>query len=541
MQYLLGPIHDISQYMKVNVESYFNLNTSINRLTGAIEKMANSFLRSRADAQMYDRDRSAFQFEVDALAYQISTDVIKQTEKQNAKLLLAEGGRGHMLDRFDRLYDDGIKTMYASRDEAFKGINEATSMLLNLGIRPTDATMKEYLKSINYAAGVSEMGNDEMQKLVQELMNSEATQSALISATAEQRQAILSNKIAFIQQQKLQGLTTEQMKLLHDELEKTRTGPAKERYKNAVKMQAYMSMHGIAGGEDIARIMMKTNRSKEETDRLAAVQKQIGNMAAGIIASADATGNIGSMFLEEAVSSKLLGKETMSELAKFSTNISDVGRAHEEYGDQLSVLAERTQNVSDSMLDLGTSLQQRAGSIMSNPLVAGATGAAGVLGMRYLFDRAGAGKGGDKKGGMLSRIFGAAKDASPLDKAAPNASRLANLGGKLSTIGRTALMGARLFTPIGLASTLALGAYSAYSQYQQNKAAADPTGFSGAAAHQKLSDINTNGARAAAATESVASLTKTLVSHVGIIKDSVMAATAKNYLAVGAPNTPPRS
>lgn len=347
---------------------------------------------------------------------------------------------------------DRMRILTGSSAEGLKLAADAAREFSLKGVRPSVAGMERYTDDLVQLSRQTGMNTQQANEYYNEIANDVDSIDLLRSARAGEREAILANQRALVQQSIAMGMSAEQAKEAAKMLNKMVAAKPLDRIRQAAKIRALGGAMGIAGSNEAAEALIAGKRATPQQQQ---ALQQFSQNAAN--ASNQAAGKgLGSEIFAQSLLDKLDLNEQFGKGSNFSTSLSDSLKPSIDI--QKDIL-DSSKTEGGRMFGIAEKTYNQIGMLVSGQNIYGVA-IAGILAVTTsIAAMMGAGKAagaiGDLLGGRGTRIGGGAGAGA----------------GKLAGLGKLAGGATKLLGGIGGA---AAGAYEGYEEYQQ-------TGKAGAA------------------------------------------------------------
>jgi hypothetical protein len=253
-----------------------------------------------------------------ALKYRLAGDEFAKIATANRQVINAMGGSKQAFTEMSPVIDR-FRILTGDSAEGARLAAEAATEFAKKGVKPTQHALQIYTNDIVQLGRRTGMGAREAAAYFNEIASDTESIDILRSARAEEREAILKNQRAFIDNALAQGMSTEQAKEAAKVLNKMAAAKPLDRLKQAAKVRALGGAMGIAGSEEAAQAIIAGKRAtKEQKEALA----QFSTNAANAMDKAAGQGLGTEIFASELIE-KLNLDQYYGKGSAFSTTLGD--------------------------------------------------------------------------------------------------------------------------------------------------------------------------------------------------------------------------
>lgn len=365
----------------------------------------------------------------------------------NRQVVNAMGGTAKTIEALDSSMNS-FYAMTGSNAAALEALTETMTSFARTGVKPTEAVLKAYTQDVKNLAAQTGMTQAQIRNLYDDIAHDAESIDILRSARKEEREAILANQRAYVQQSIAMGMTAEQAKEAAKMLNKMVAAKPLDRLKQAAKIRALGGAMGIAGSEQAAQAVTAGKRATPE--QKAALQA-FSNSAANMMDQAAQQG-LGMEIFATTLLDKLDLEQYYGKNSTFSTTLGDTLAKPLE-----DVKAAFVDASKDPLLDAGRKLDTLIGAaqqvisgthyigVAVSAVAASAAAIAAMMAGGKIASMAG---GALEKGKSILKIGGATGGTAGTP--AGTAGKVGNVLGKIGSIaGKASMIGTALDVGLG--------------------------------------------------------------------------------------------
>jgi len=217
----------------------------------------------------------------------IQPEEMAKMAAENRQAINSVGGLSKALDETNPLFSE-LAARTGSTTEAQKILLKQMTQFASVGVKPSTEALKKYNDDIATLSATTGMSTEAATEFYQSVAGDADTINLLRKAREGEREQILANQRAMIQQNIALGMTTEQAREAAKMLNHMVAQKPIDRIKQAAKMQALGGALGVSGGAEAAAALRAGARAtKEQKEQLAKYQNSLANAADQMRASGE--------------------------------------------------------------------------------------------------------------------------------------------------------------------------------------------------------------------------------------------------------------
>lgn len=210
------------------------------------------------------------------LRYAVAADELARISAANRQVINNMGGTAQTLAVMDKTIDS-FRIATGDFDEGIRLAVAAATQFATKGIKPTMIGMQQYTNDLTNLRMRTGMGVKDAMDYFNEIASDADSIEILRKARGSEREAILANQRALVQQSLALGMSAEQAKEAAKMLNKMTAAKPLDRLKQAAKVRAIGGAMGVAGANEAADGIAAGSRATAEQKK--AIQDFNVNMA----------------------------------------------------------------------------------------------------------------------------------------------------------------------------------------------------------------------------------------------------------------------
>lgn len=360
-----------------------------------------------------------------AFSYGLSGSQLMEISKQSRQTVNAMGGTEAAFNQMSPTIDR-LRILTGSSAQAVKEAAKAAEYFTHHGVKPSQQAMSQYTDSLVEMNKYAGMNTEQAAAYFNEIANDADSIELLRKSRASERESILANQRALVQQSLALGMSAEQAKEAAKMLNKMVAAKPLDRIKQAAKMRALGGALGISGADEAAKGVVAGSRATDEQKR---AMMEFSQKAATALDGAAQQG-LGPEIFASTLAEKLDLEKYLGQGSPFSTSLTDATKPLKESMDKLYDVSKTK---SGAAIGKGIEYTDKFNTLISGQNIYGVLITGLLTGITLLLSR---GKLLEVFGGALEKFggkFGGKLASKLLGKGAEAAGRAPNIARTLAS------------------------------------------------------------------------------------------------------------